>query len=68
MCYFLQTWAQKHVRASEAGIILSAEGLFGTLFSLLLGMETFRWSMALGGLMITASIIFAEKPEQDKAA
>lgn len=68
VCYFLQTWAQKHVRASEAGIILSAEGLFGTLFSLLLGMETFRWSMALGGLMITASIIFAEKPEQDKAA
>ena len=68
VCYFLQTWAQKHVRASEAGIILSAEGLFGTLFSLLLGMESFRWSMALGGLMITASIIFAEKPEQDKAA
>ena len=64
VCYFLQTWAQKYVRASEAGIILSAEGLFGTLFSLLLGLEDFRWSMALGGLMITVSIVLSERVKE----
>ena len=64
ICYFLQTWAQKHIRASEAGIILSAEGLFGTLFSLLLGLESFRWSMALGGLIITGTVILAGQPNE----
>ena len=66
VCYFLQTWAQKHVRASEAGIILSAEGLFGTLFSLILGLEPFRWSMALGGFMITGAVVLAEQPVRNK--
>lgn len=66
VCYFLQTWGQKYVRASEAGIILSAEGFFGTLFSLLLGLEAFRINMLFGGLLITLSIILAQRPEKPK--
>ena len=40
--------------------MLSLEGFFGTLFSLLLGLETFRWNILLGGLCITASVILSE--------
>jgi drug/metabolite transporter (DMT)-like permease len=64
VCYFLQTWGQKYVRASQAGIILSAEGFFGTLFSLLLGLEEFRLPMLFGGILITLSIILAQQPEK----
>lgn len=64
LCYLLQTWAQKHVRAAQAGIILSAEGLFGTLFSLLLGLEHFHWTMAIGGLLITLAVVLAEQPKK----
>ena len=60
LCYFLQTWAQKHVRASEAGIVLSCEGMFGTIFSLLLGMEHLRPAMLAGGGIITLSVILSE--------
>ncbi len=60
VCYFLQTWAQNVVRASEAGIILSCEGMFGTIFSLLLGLEAFRPAMLVGGILITASVMLAE--------
>ena len=69
VCYFLQTWAQTKLSASEAGIILSAEGMFGTGFSLLLGLEPFRWPMALGGVLITLSVCLAEaRPAEDPPA
>lgn len=68
VCYFLQTWGQKYVRASQAGIILSAEGFFGALFSLILGLESFRFTMLLGGLLITLSIILAQRPEKSEQA
>ena len=63
VCYLLQTVAQKNVPAAEAGIVLSAEGAFGTLFSLLLGLESLRWGMLVGGVLITLSIVLAEYGE-----
>ena len=63
ICYLLQTAAQKNVPAAEAGIVLSAEGAFGALFSVLLGLEAFRWPMLAGGALITASVILSEKGE-----
>ncbi len=65
VCYLLQTIAQKNVPATEAGIVLSAEGAFGTLFSLLLGLESLRWGMLVGGVLITLSIILAEYGEAE---
>ncbi|MBR5288318.1 MAG: DMT family transporter [Clostridia bacterium] len=57
VCYALQTWAQKNVPPAPAGVILSMEGLFGTLFSLLLGLEAFRWSIAAGGALIMIAVV-----------
>ena len=60
LCYFLQTLAQKHTTPSQAGVLLSTEGLFGSLFSVLLGMEMLTVNLVVGGLIIMASILLME--------
>ena len=60
LCYFLQTYSQQHVSASKAGIIMSMEGLFGTLFSIVLGLESLTSSIIIGGLIILLSVILME--------
>jgi drug/metabolite transporter (DMT)-like permease len=60
LCYLLQTRAQQHVPAAQAGVVMSMEGVFGTLFSLALGFEALRLTMALGGVLITLSVVLTE--------
>ena len=60
ICFFLQTWAQKHTSATKAAIFLSLEGVFGSLFSVILGLETMRWTLAVGGSLIFASVLLTE--------
>lgn len=60
LCYFLQTYAQKYTPPSHAGVLLSTEGFFGSLFSVLLGFEPLTAGMALGGALILFSVIMTE--------
>ena len=60
LCYFLQTLAQKHTTPAQAGVLLSTEGLFGSVFSVLLGMEALTVNLVTGGLIIMASILLME--------
>lgn len=60
ICFMLQIWAQKQINQSRAGILLSAEGLFGSLFAVFLGMEPLTITMACGGLIILVSLVFLE--------
>lgn len=60
LCYFLQTFAQKHTTPAQAGVLLSTEGLFGSLFSVLLGLEIVSVNLIIGGVIIMASIILTE--------
>ncbi len=62
LCYMLQTWAQKYTAAPKAGILLSTEGLFGSLFSVLLGFDVFGARLLLGGGIILASVVLMELP------
>lgn len=66
LCYLLQTWAQKYADAAKAGILLSTEGLFGALFSVLLGFEPLGWRLAAGGLVIFLSVVLMELPARAK--
>lgn len=67
LCYLLQTYAQKFTSATNAGIILSLEGFFGALFSILLGFELFRWNVIIGGgIIIGATIISNILEEKNK--
>lgn len=61
LCYFLQTTAQKKVAPGKAGIILCTEGLFGSLFSVLLGLEPVTAGLVIGGVFILGSVALAEK-------
>lgn len=71
VCYFLQTWAQKITTASKAAIIMSAESLFGPMFSMVIGLELFRVNIVIGGAIILGSVILSEidfkKPKPSKA-
>ncbi|MCL2679846.1 MAG: DMT family transporter, partial [Dehalococcoidia bacterium] len=60
LCFFLQTAAQQRTSAAKAAILLSAEGLFGSAFSVLLGLEPYTWRMAVGGAVILACIAMTE--------
>jgi drug/metabolite transporter (DMT)-like permease len=57
LCYFLQTSAQKYSTASKVGVILSLEGLFGGLFSVLLGLEPLTINLVIGGILIIGATI-----------
>lgn len=60
LCYFLQTLAQKHTTPAKAGVLLSTEGLFGSVFSVALGMEALTVNLVAGGLIILASVTLME--------
>lgn len=58
-CYLMQTKAQTVLPAARAGIVMSLEGFFGTVFSLILGLAVFRPAMALGGIIVTLSVVLS---------
>lgn len=62
LSFFMQSYAQKYTSQSRAGILLSTEGLFGSLFAVLLGMEPLTLSLTIGGLIIFASLVLLEAP------
>jgi drug/metabolite transporter (DMT)-like permease len=71
LCYFLQTYAQRFVSSSKAGIIMGMEALSGTVFSVIIGYDQPNPRMVLGGIMMLGSIIlpelFAEKRPREPA-
>lgn len=60
LCFFMQTSAQKRTSAAKVGIILSTEGFFGTLFSIILGLEPLTTKIVIGGIIILTTVILAE--------
>ena len=62
VAYFIQTTAQKHTTSAKAAIVLAAEALWGSFFSLLFGFETLTLRLAVGGLIIFLSILLVEWP------
>ncbi|MDO4766255.1 MAG: DMT family transporter [Eubacteriales bacterium] len=60
LCFFLQTASQKYTNETEAGIILSMESVFGTLFSVWILGEHITWKMMFGCLIILSAILISE--------
>ncbi|MGM8213193.1 DMT family transporter [Virgibacillus sp. W0430] len=60
IAFLLQTAAQKFVSETKAGIILSTEALWGTIFSILIIGEIITLKMALGSAIILLAIIISE--------
>ncbi len=60
IAFLLQTLAQKRIPETRAAIIMTTEALFGALFSIILGRESFTLKLLIGGLVIIAAILIAE--------
>jgi drug/metabolite transporter (DMT)-like permease len=55
-----QVIAQRYTLASTAALIMTSEGVFAAIFSVILGFEEFRIGMLIGGLLIMVSLLVAE--------
>lgn len=60
ICYYLQTSAQQYALPAKAGIFLSTEGFFGSLFSVMLGIDMLTINLFFGGIIILGSVILSE--------
>ena len=56
----LQVEAQRHIPASTASLIMTLEGVFGTIFSISLGFEPLTKATLVGGTLIFVSLIISE--------
>lgn len=58
--YWLECTAQKYIPAARSALIISLEGMFASILSILLGLETITWSLVAGGAVIMVSILILE--------
>ncbi|CAI9399593.1 DMT family transporter [Aestuariimicrobium sp. T2.26MG-19.2B] len=58
----LQVWAQAHVEATKAAIVMGTEPLWGALFAISMGGESLTLRLLLGGTAITAAIALVIVP------
>ena len=63
----VQTWAQGHMDATKAAVIMCSEPLWATFFAVLFGGEHLSWMFALGALAILASMYLVIKPPGSRA-
>lgn len=56
----LQIETRRYLPASTASLIMTLEGVFGSIFSVLLGFESFTMSLFWGGTIIFISLVICE--------
>ncbi|HEX8495622.1 MAG TPA: DMT family transporter [Actinomycetales bacterium] len=56
----VQTWAQAHLTATRAAIIMTLEPVFAAAFAVALGGERLTWRTLAGGLLVLAAMYVAE--------
>ena len=60
LCQALQVVGQQHVPATTSGIILTLEGVFGSMFSVIFGYDLLSWELVIGGVLIVIAILICE--------
>jgi drug/metabolite transporter (DMT)-like permease len=56
----MQTWAQSHLPAARAAIVMTTEPVFAAAFAVLLGSDVPGWRMLLGGSLILVAMYLVE--------
>ena len=56
----VQTWAQAHLPATRAAVIMTMEPVFAAAFAVGLGGEHLTWRTAVGGLLVLTAMYVAE--------
>ena len=60
LCSVFQMFGQKYLPESTAGILMSLESVFGTLFAVIIFKEKLSWIQIVGSLLIIAPVIICE--------
>ena len=58
--YFAQTYAQNHVSPTETSILMGCESPIGAVLSLIVGLDTFSWTIPVGGGLVIAALVLVE--------
>lgn len=69
--YLVQTKAQTVMNPTKVTLILSSESAFGAMFSMIFGMESFKWTTIVGGALILAAVFYtgwATRPKPQTAS
>ena len=56
----MQTWAQSHLPATRAAIVMTTEPVFAAAFAVLFGVDAVSWRMLVGGGLILAAMYLVE--------
>ena len=56
----MQTWAQSHLPATRAAIVMTTEPMFAAAFAVALGSDVLSWRMLVGGGLILAAMYLVE--------
>ena len=59
-----QTWAQAHMGATRAAIVMTLEPVFAAAFAVGFGDESLSWRMLVGGALVLAAMYLAELVRQ----
>jgi len=60
LAIWAQTWAQSHLSATRAAIVMTLEPVFAAVFAVALGGESMTFRMLLGGAMVLAAMYTVE--------
>ena len=56
----MQTWAQAHLPATRAAIVMTTEPVFAAGFAVALGVDALTWRMLAGGSLVLAAMYLVE--------
>ena len=56
----MQTWAQAHLPATRAAIVMTTEPVFAAGFAVALGVDPLTWRMLVGGGLVLAAMYLVE--------
>ncbi|RUL71488.1 DMT family transporter [Dyella choica] len=56
----MQTWAQAHLPASRAAIVMTTEPVFAAAFAVALGSDVVTWRMLCGGALVLGAMYLVE--------
>ncbi|GAA3803982.1 DMT family transporter [Sphaerisporangium flaviroseum] len=62
LSFLTQTWAQAHVPATTAAVVMSVEPLWATAFAVLLYGEAAGWSLLVGGGCVLVAMVLVAVP------
>ena len=64
----MQVWAQAHLPATRAAIVMTTEPVFAAIFAITFGTDVFGWRMLVGGALVLAAMYVVELAPRRSAA